>query len=198
MPDMVRGTDASSLWDISTEGRGQIVAVTVTEEQQANVDGNAYNINTGVITLTNAADTPVLYVKNNETNDMIVSAIAVGFGASDGTAGDPNTITIIRNPKTGTIITDTPTDVDMNQNRNYGSPNTLTNVLAYKGATGDTMTDGEDIIKIFQTESGRAFAALNEVLPKGTSIGVKIEPPDSNTSEKCYAALVVHLRNPNL
>jgi hypothetical protein len=171
-------------------------AIVTDDSLDATLIGNSYNINTGEITLTNAADTPVLYLKNNETEDLIIRAVAIGLGpTTNGTGGIPK-ITIVRNPTTGTIITSTPTDVDMNSNRNYGSTKTLT-VDAYKGATGDTMTDGTDHLFFYQTTSGRLFATIDEVLPKGSSIGVKIEPQASNDDMTCYAALVCHLFDEN-
>lgn len=103
---------------------------------------------------------------------------------------------MIRNPTAGTIISSTPTDVDINSNRNYGSATTLS-VTAYKGATGDTMTDGEDHIIFFQGNSGRLFATINEVLPSSASIGIKFDPQTSNTSQDVYAALVCHLEDAN-
>jgi hypothetical protein len=167
-------------------------AVTDTAEQAANREGDAYNINTGVITLTNATETPVLYVKNNEVRDLHIRAIAVGVGPTTGGSGGIPKITVIRNPTAGTIITSTPTDVDINTNRNFGSSNTLT-VDAYKGATGDTMTDGDDHLILFQTNSGRLFATIDEVLPTGTSIGVKFAPQSGNTSQDVYCALICYL-----
>lgn len=162
-------------------------------EEFANKEGDAYNINTGTITLTDAVDTPVLYLKNNEDKDLIVTALAIGAGPSTGAATDANAvITVVRNPTVGTIITSTPTDVDMNQNRNFGSSKTLT-ADAYKGATGDTMTDGDDIIQFYQSENSRLFATLNIIIPKSKSIGVKFDPAASNTSQDVYAALICHL-----
>ena len=191
------GTGGSYLAKVSPENRQHTVAITQTTQEQAAIDGRAYNLNTGDITLTDAVDTPVMYLKNNNDQDLVISAVACGFGASDGTAGDPNTITLVRNPTAGTIITSTPTDIDMNQNRNYGSSLTLL-VDAYKGATGDTMTDGSDIIQIYQTESGRMFASIVEILPKGKSIGIKIKPPATNSSMRCYAAIIAHLHSENI
>ena len=132
-------------------------------------------------------------MKNNESTDLHITAIAVGFGASAGGSGDPNLITIIRNPSLGTIVSNA-TDVDINSNRNYGSTNVLS-VDAYKGATGSTMTDGVDHILFYQGSSGRLFAPIEEQLPPTKSIGVKITPQSGNTSLNIYAALICHLED---
>jgi hypothetical protein len=177
---------------VGTDNRLWVNSISEPEATQANIDGNAYNLNTGKITLTNATDTPVMYFKNNETSDYIIEAIAVGFGTSDGTATEPVEITVVRNPTAGTIIS-SPTNVDINSNRNFGSFQTLSNSLVYKGATGDTMTDGTDHLFFLQPDFGRLFATISEVLPKGSAIGVKIKPPTSNTGLDCYVALIGHL-----
>jgi len=195
MPDMIRdGTGSAFLQKVDANNRSHVQAVNVPADHNATKNGNSYNINTGVITLTDAVQTPVLYVKNNEERDFHITAIAVGMGPSIGGAGSIPMVTIIRNPTVGTIVSGA-TNVDMNSNRNYGSSQTLA-VDAFKGATGDTLTDGEDHILIFQTANSRLFAAIDEVLPKGKTIGVKITPQPSNTSMEIYAAFICHLDDP--
>lgn len=192
MTTLVDGTGGGSRINIDQNNRMHVHAIDTPEAWRANEQGDAYNINTGVITLTDSVDTPVLYLKNNETRDLRIAAIAVGLGPStDGSGGIPK-ITVVRNPTVGTIITSTPTDVDVNSNRNYGSAKTLS-VDAYKGATGDTMTNGEDHILFFQGAGGRLFATIDELLPKGASIGIKIDPQPSNSSMDVYCALICHL-----
>jgi hypothetical protein len=197
MPDTIKD-GAGTGYSVKVNGNNRLYtnSVTVSEDYQATKIGNSYNINTGVITLTDAADTPIIYFKNNEEQSFHITAIAVGVGPSTGGSGGIPKITVIRNPTTGTIISSTPTDVDINSNRNFGSSNTL-DVLAYKGATGDTMTDGSDHIIFFQTSSGRLFATIDEVIPKGSSLGVKFDPQASNTSQDVYVALIGHLEDAN-
>lgn len=171
-------------------------SVSIGETRQANKKGNAYNVNTGLITLTDAVDTPVMYMKNNEDQNIHITAIAVGFFPSTGgVSTETPYVTVIRNPTAGTIISNA-TDVDINSNRNYGSQNTLT-VDAYKGATGNTMTDGEDHLLLQASEPSRLFAAIDEVLEKGSTVGIKIKPQTSNTSMQVYAAIICHLEDIN-
>ena len=60
------GTGGSYLAKVSPENRQHTVSITQSTQEQAGLDGRAYNLNTGDITLTDAADTPVMYLKNNE------------------------------------------------------------------------------------------------------------------------------------
>ena len=190
MPNVIKSGENGNTAKVTSDGLLQTYATNRDSFTQVNLDGDAYNINTGFITLTNAADTPVLYLKNNETRDFLVTAIAVGV--KDSTGGtDLAAITIIRNPTVGTIVSNA-SAVAINTNRNFGSNKVLT-ADVYKGATGSTMTDGEDHILVVQPDSGRFYASFDEVLPKGTSIGIKIAPPANNTSMIVYAAIIGHL-----
>jgi hypothetical protein len=196
MPDMIKdGSGGGYNAKVNENNRLYVNAVQKSNAMEANTKGNAYNLNTGGITLTNAADTPIMYVKNNEAQDLNVTAIAVGVGPTTGGTGEIPEITIVRNPTGGTIVSNA-TAIDIESNRNYGSSNII-DIDAYKGATGDTMTGGTDSLYFFQTSNGRLFATIDQVLPKGSSIGIKFDPQAGNTSQKVYCALISHLSDVN-
>jgi len=195
MPDMIRdGTGSAFLQKVDANNRAHIQAVNVPVNQNATKNGDSYNINTGVITLTDAVQTPILYLKNNGDKDLHITAIDVGIGPSTGGSGGIPVVTIIRDPTAGTIVSNA-IDVDINSNRNFGSSKTLV-VDAFKGATGNTMTDGTDHILIFQATNSRSLTPIDEVLDKGSSLGIKITPQTSNTSMDVYGALICHLDDP--
>jgi len=190
------GTGAGYSAKVNKNKELHVFSVGVTESEYANRQGDAYNINTGLITLTNAVDTPVLYIKNNETRDLQITAEVFGLKTSTGgTATETVDITVVKNPTAGTTISNA-NAVDINSNRNYGSPKTLL-ADTYKGATGETMTDGDDHLFIFSPDFSRVFATIDEVVPQGKSIGVKIKPPTSNTSMPVYVAAICHLVDPS-
>jgi hypothetical protein len=194
MPQSIKDGSTGNTAKVGSNSRLHTHANTTPEEWSANKDGNAYNINTGNITLTSAADTPIMYVKNNDDKTLHISAIAIGVGPSTGGTGEIPQITVVRNPTAGTTISNA-NNVAIKSNRNYGSANTAANIIAYKGATGETMTDGDDHLLINQTSNGRAFASIDEILPKGTSMGVKFDPQPSNTSQTVYCALICHFED---
>lgn len=197
MGNMV-GTDAvtGTGWKVDENRRLHTQTVSIDSSKSAAEKGRAYNINSGWVTLTDAADTPLLYIKNNETNDVHITAFAIGLDtATNGTATELATITIVRNPKTGTIITSTPTDAPIISNNNFGSTDTFV-ADVYIGATGDTMTDGTDHAKIGASDFNRVFANLDVVLPKGSSIGIKIDPPANSDSFPVYVAAILHVEDP--
>ena len=186
------GTGKGNLAKVDSSNRLHTDAVTKVEGVEANLNGDAYNINTGILSLTNATETPVLYLKNNESRSLSIDGIVIGlFGSTGGDASADVYSTIVRNPTTGTTISNA-NDVSINSNRNYGSSNTLASI-AYKGATGETMTNGDDHIIVRVSPGSRSFLSINELLQKGNSIGIKIKPPVGNTAMSVYVAVICHL-----
>lgn len=160
---------------------------------QASLDGDSYNINTGVINLTSANKSAVLYVKNNESDDMIIENLFYLIGNSTGGSGDM-LISVIRNPTTGTIIDNASAAEMAGINRNFGSSKTLTADI-YKGAEGSTITNGTKLIESIVNQSATriALSAGTIVLGKGNSIGFEITPGSGNTDLDVEFALAVHL-----
>lgn len=160
--------------------------------------GDKFNVNTGDITLTSAAKTSVLYVKNNSDDIMVVTGLIYNLGNSTGGSGDC-LIEVIRNPTAGGIVTNannTAIGTGTEANFNFGSAKTLT-ANTYKGATGETaFTDGNTFITTrLATSSGRTLVALGAVqLPKGSSIGINYTPQTGNTSQKCQFAITVYMK----
>ena len=181
MEQIQDGTGKGYLAKVDSDNRLYTKSVVSTEQEHESSNGLAYNINTGIITLTNATKTPVLYLKNNEELDLIIDTVLYMTGASTGGSGDV-LVEIVRNPTAGTIVSGA-SDVEMNVNRNFGSTRSLS-VNAYKGATGNTLTDGVKFIEsILSTATQRVAVSVGAVIiPKGSSIAIQITPPTGNTS----------------
>lgn len=166
-------------------------SVTESEAQHAAEVGDAYNINSGEITSLTAGDATLLYFKNDEEQDVIIEAIAVGLRGFTGLS-DKAVITVIKNPTAGDLITDA-TVVSMNQNRNFGSSKTLaTTSFAYKGKAAGTITGGSDVAIFYQGE-GRLYATINLELPRGSSLAIKVD--SDATGGNAYAALIMHVKD---
>jgi hypothetical protein len=167
-------------------------SVTRSHAEDESLQGDSYNINTGIINLTTAAKSAVLYVENTGTEAIIIENLFYLIGNSASGSGDV-LITVIRNPTTGTIV-DNATACEMaGVNRNFGSSKTLSANM-YKGAQGYTITDGDKVIEsIFNQAPTRAsLSAGTIVLNKGNSIGIEITPATGNTSLDVEFALAVH------
>lgn len=190
------GTGSGSRAGITPSNRMKTVAITETQQERATNTGDSYNVNTGDISgiATEGSDNAVLYLKNNEDNDLIIVALAVGFGpgTAPSSAAANITIKLIRNPTTGSIISDA-SAVSMNANRNFGSSKTL-DVDAYKGGDGKTFTNGDEIAQFYTSGGSRLFATIDFAIPKGKTVGVTIDPVGTGTFT-IYAAFVCYLRD---
>jgi hypothetical protein len=191
--EIIDGTGGGYRAKVNSQNRLFTDSVQRSDSSNASLNGDSYNINTGIVNLTSANKSAVLYVKNNETNDLFLENIFYILGNSTGGSGDV-LITILRNPTTGTIIS-SPTDVEMaGINRNFGSAKTLTADM-YVGAEGNTFTDGTKVIETVLSGAGQRIplSAGTIVIPKSSSIGFDITPPASNSSMDVEIALAVHL-----
>ena len=181
---------------VDTNEQAHVFAVTEDEQRQAAEKGNEYNINTGSIAFStnSTARTTLLYFKNDEDSDYIVTAIALGLGTRSATVSDAANVFIVRNPLTGTTITNA-NAVDMESNSNFGSTNTLkSTTLVYKGADGEGVTSGGTDHALLYMTDGRLFAHLNLELPKGSSVAIEFDGNTSGTFN-VYAALIGYLKD---
>ncbi len=190
---IIDGTGSGYLAQVYSDNKLATRDITSTEAQDAAVDGRAWNFNTGWISSV-AADSALLYFKNEATNsaDFFVDAIAVGL--KDGSATDVQGLYFVSNPTAGTIIDDA-SDCDMIENRRIGSGKNLSSTtLVYKAsASGKTMTGGSDAALFAQNDQGRLFATVNFIIPKGKACGIRLEMLGSFSGD-VYAALIGHYR----
>ena len=163
------------------------------ETESATDIGNSYNINTGLVAYTGTSDSAVIYLKNNQEETLVVSGIAIGMFDISATTTDKPFLTLIRNPDGGDIISDA-TPVAFNQNRNFGSSKTLT-ADVFKGKDGGTITGGDNVALFLLNSGARSFFPIDWEIPKGNSIGAKV---DLNTSggANMYFAFICHLKDP--
>ena len=190
--------DGASGKAAAVDGTARLATRTVqqSETENATDSGDSYNINTGLVTLTTAGESGVLYLQTDEDRNVHIDSIVVILGpATAGATTDTTRIRFYRNPTTGTLISGA-SAVDDNENRNFGSSKNLEGT-AYKGAEGSTITNGDVIIESLVNPGSRVAFAIDMILTKGDTIAVSIEPNDSTTSMKVMVAAVVHVE-PNI
>ena len=178
---------------VNSTGKLLIEGDTLTQFQFEILNSNGYNLSTGVPeTLTNASESVVFYLKNNEDLPLVIKEVLVILGDSTGGAGG-GLARVYKNPTAGSIIDNAV--VATQGNRDWSSAKTLT-VDLYKGVQGDTITASDGV---FGTTSRSNFSdpirfdAEIIVLRKGNSIAVSWQPPTSNTSQTCVIAATVIL-----
>ena len=182
------GTGTKLKLKVTNANRALVQSVVITEEDDAITRGEGYQIASGTQSFTGATETGILYIKNNDDRDFVLDRAVLILGSAVGAGStDDWTFTVLRNPTAGTTITN-----ESNagiSNSNHGSANTP-NVDAYKGSEGDTITDGSGAPQPIKQSIDRIILPLGRRLPKGTTIGFKITPPDRTTSAK--ALVVTH------
>jgi hypothetical protein len=188
---IIDGTGSSFLGKVYSDNRFATRAVTSTENQDAVVDGRAFNINTGWIS-TIAADSALIYFLNEDEEDYFVDAIAVGL--KDGSATDVQGLYFVVQPTGGTLVS-AATDCDMIENRRIGDGKAFgSDTKIYKAtASGQTLTGGRDSALFAQNDQGRLFATVDFLVPKGQACGIRIEVLGSFSGDM-YAALIGHKR----
>ena len=180
--------------EVDSENRLRVFSVSEQEVYNASSLGNSYNFNTGVINLTSASKSAVFYIKNNGDSDLIITQLFYLIGNSTAGTGDV-LITVLRNPTTGTIISNAVAMEMDGVNRNFGSSKILT-TDSYKGAEASTFTNGDKIIEsiIDQSPTRVSIEVGGLVIPKGSSIGIDITPATSNSSLDVEFAASVYIR----
>lgn len=189
---IVDGTGAGYRVRVDSSNRIHTYSVIESASAYASESGNAYNFNTGSITLTSASKSGVFYLKNNGDNPLVIETLFYILGNSTGGSGNV-IVTVRRNPTTGTLISGASAMEIAGVNRNFGSSKALS-VYAYKGAEGSTVTDGTKVIETIlnQTAQRVVVTAGDIILPKGASISIEITPATGNTSLACEFAASVY------
>ncbi len=176
--------------ELAVNGRNESLSFSVVQGEAlscANL-GDAYNINTGDISSISSGDATLIYFKNDDDEDIVVEAFAVGLRGFTSLT-DMAVITMHRNPTGGDLITDA-TAVSMNGNRNFGSSKTLSvNSFAYKGKNSGTITGGTQIAQFYMGNNSRLLATINFIIPKGSSIAIEVTG-DGASAGTAYCALI--------
>lgn len=188
---IIDGTGTSTFGKVYTDNKFATRSVTSTEQQDAVVDGRAWNINTGWIS-TIAADSALLYFLNEDEEDFFIDSIAVGL--KDGSATDVQGIYFVVQPTGGTLVA-AATNCDMIENRRIGDGKTFgSDTKIYKAtASAQTLTGGRDSALFAQNDQGRLFATVDFVVPKGQACGIRVERLGSFSGDM-YAAIIGHKR----
>jgi len=172
----------------------EVQAVSVDTETAASERGDGYSIDSGLIAYTGTSSSSLLYLKNNEDRDLILTRMYISIGNVTATVTDIPYLTIVRDPTGGDVITDA-TDAPNHTNRNFGSSKTLT-ADAYIGKDGGTVTGGDEFLVTQLTAPDRHVFDDDIILPKGSSVGVKINVNTSGGAT-VHGAMVCYLRDEN-
>jgi len=182
------GTGSSKKVKVSISNKLFTESVIRSEREEEALLGEAYIVGTGFVTLTSATQSSVLYFKNNEDEDLILTRFIIGVRAS--TSGTENHVRgiIIKNP---TSMTGGTSNNLVINNINFGSSNTL-NADSEIGQEGSSLDGGSTYFATVAPVEQLTSEEASTIIPKGASIGVNIIPPPSNTSLEVSVGLNLH------
>ena len=165
-------------FNAQTDSTNRLLTRTIqrSEFDEAVANGNSFNVNTKFLTITTAGPADghaLLYIKNNEDQDLILAAWFIGTDL--GTNGaDLGLMQVFYNPTGGTIISGGTTVPAVN--RQGGSTETI-DIDVLSGGDSITATGvGEPVLYQTQSVGSRAFGNVQLSLKKGASAVVTYIP----------------------
>ena len=175
---------------VDAENRLYSRSITETEFDHAVRNGDSFNVNTEFLVITGSTEIPIMYLKNNEEEDVILSAWFVGTDNNVGTPTRNGLLRVYFNPTSGTLIS---SGVDVTPvNRKGGSSGTI-ELDVKAGGDGFTAVGYDPTAVLFQTQgaSSRAFGNVQLALSKGSSVVITYlpngaEPVDIYTGFQLY------------
>ena len=182
------GTGSSKKVKVSDSNRLFVESVTRSEREEEALLGEAYIVGSGFVELTTTGTSAVLYFKNNEDEDLVITRFLIGVKKSSG--GTENFVTgiIYKNPTS--MVSGTTNSLILN-NVNFGSSNTL-NIDSEIGQTGALLAGGSAYLATVAPTENLTAEDASTILPKGSSIGVFITPPPGNTSIEVGIGINLH------
>ena len=187
------GVGDSSKLLVDSNNRAHVLSIQIPGSQDALLEGNGYNINTGLISI--SGNGTLIYFKSDEAEAILIETLVLADLGGITHSADPY-ISLVSNPTGGDLISDA-SAVAYNANRDFSSSKTLlTTTLAYKGKSSGTLTGGTTVGILAHNPGGRDSYPINFLLRKGSSLGVTLTANASSGSANYYAALIVHLINP--
>lgn len=180
------GTGTKFKAKVDNSFRLLVDSVSRTQAERAILKGDGYNLNTGLISLTNDSESGVFHIEYTGQNRLVIEEVLVILGDSTSGSG-VGTIKIIKNASTGTLISNGLTATQTN--RNFSSSKTLTSNI-YKGAEGYTVTNGDTFARTTRSDfsSPVSFSAEIIVIGRSNSLSVTYTPPSGNTSQNVIVA----------
>jgi hypothetical protein len=173
---------------VTTDNRLFTASTIRSEREQEALLGEAYIIGTGFVNLTTTGTSAVLYFKNNEDVDLVITRFLIGVKKSVG--GTENFITgiIYKNPTSMVSGTGNPLTIN---NVNFGSSNVIESDSEI-GQEGALLAGGSAYLATVAPVENLTSETASTILPKGTSIGVFITPPAGNTSIDISVGINLH------
>jgi hypothetical protein len=178
---------------VTSDNLLQVQARTESQQDHEIEQGNAYNVNPGVINLSGTTESGLIYLKNTGEDPIVVPAGIYMFASTDASSGYWRFRIVGGTGLGGTLISGG-TDITP-VNRLMGSSDTLTATCKY-GAHASTVTGGETKVESIlpYTTLGRTVVGVQLEIPKGGEIALLVTAPTGNTSANVMVAIAPYVR----
>lgn len=155
-------------------------------------EGFGFSVYTGRINLTTDTFRPVLYIKNNDTDDLVFTTVLTGASPSTGGANDAVLLEQVGNILVTDDLVANGTDL-IAFNRNVGAPRQFAGDIKLKA---DAIPSGNEIKAngVLSTFTDPAPIPLTTIIPKGSAVAIGVTPPAGNTSQDLTIQLSFHLK----
>jgi hypothetical protein len=183
MSDILKdGTGKGNSAKVDGNNRLHTATVSRTEENNAIVRGDFFITSSGVITVTDDAETPLWYIKNNDSRNLYLGLYIISAGESTSGTGFAKTKTYAVPDPTSTIITEAKAGLAGNANL---SSAVQFNGVVYRGETGDTVVGGANFNTIHHPAGQFNYQLpVVAVIPKGFEGCFTYTAPPGNTSQE--------------
>lgn len=173
--------DGTGTGDKAKVRDGKLFTKGVVEEiaQDALSDGRLYQIGSSLVNLTSSNESAVLFIKNNEDQDLEIVTFSYGGSGMSGGAIDPNDMYTFR-LYTGVESISGGVDIPPTNN-NLGSSKKL-DVISQGGIEGSTLTGGTQSGTTLLPQGDSKRFPLYWILPKGASLCITCQPAAGNTN----------------
>ena len=182
------GTGTGLMAKVGIQNRLHTHSLSTEASSVATICADAFNINTGLVTLTSCCESALLYIKNNEVNPIAVTTEFINLGSSlDACCAAislKGTLKFYLSSTTGTLISDASCAQVLN--RLVGDSSLLV-ADVYKGSEGKTLTNGNAIV----IPGGAGAIASEYIIPKGATFAISYTPPTGNVSLPLTVGLLV-------
>ena len=173
---VIKGGGDGNVASVDETNRLMTRTVTETSFIEAALNGESFALATGDITLTSATESALFIYQNDNDSDVVFFSSTFSYGPS---AAGVGTLQQIAYVQATTMTGGTSTDVPIG-NLNFGSSKSTpsTTELGQEAATLDGVANASRRFATDATFTNDFFV----VLPKGSTIGISVIPPTSNTS----------------
>lgn len=185
--------DGSGNWYIAKVDSDNALHTDATTTSKSDFEmerGNAYNFNTGTVTLTSDSKSALMYMKNIGSLDIVITwFFYLLWNTTGGTAASDILVQVEKNPTGGTLISGGTAATPVN--RNFGFSDNA-NVTALVWAEASTVTWGTVAIESIFSWVGRQAVIVPTVLRPNSSIAITVTPKTSNTNQDVQLAIAFY------